>query len=400
MIEETTIPLANYPDKWLFEIEKLTDSELYNIKEYSINKQNELKDSNSFFHHIIELSRLSALPKVSIQVERRDILGNTCESKVFPASAYQNLDTKKSHELEEVFSYLKNNKVLPNENTVIDFCGGAAYIARTLAYYFKTKSLSVDYNEELQKRASLRNLRFVPKESAELNYLSIDLLSDINIIKNKIPNNSPIIGIHTCGELANSQLTLSSKLKSSWTFNVGCCYFKTKNPELLLSNHARNNPLNLTPNALFLATRGHEFSFKDYLFSKRVKEHRYLLHLFLKSEFDLPFKSVGSVSKKLYEKDFIEYAIDRLKHLYNENLISSIPAESSLKNFIAKQETKNNLNYMISCNFIRSHFSRIIEVAIILDRALYLEENDFEVNLGEIFNPSLSPRNIAIFGRR
>ena len=39
--------------------------------------------------------------------------------------------------------------------------------------------------------------------------------------------------------------------------------------------------------------------------------------------------------------------------------------------------------------------ARVLEVFVLLDRALYLEERDFEVTVGALFPKSISARNLV-----
>ena len=55
---------------------------------------------------------------------------------------------------------------------------------------------------------------------------------------------------------------------------------------------------------------------------------------------------------------------------------------------------------MFCANIIRWQFGRAIEKLIILDRAIYLKENNYKVELGELFDENISPRNIGIFAEK
>ena len=49
---------------------------------------------------------------------------------------------------------------------------------------------------------------------------------------------------------------------------------------------------------------------------------------------------------------------------------------------------------------LRSLFRRPLEIWLLLDRALYLEEQGYRVQLGEFCDSSLTPRNILLLGER
>jgi hypothetical protein len=51
---------------------------------------------------------------------------------------------------------------------------------------------------------------------------------------------------------------------------------------------------------------------------------------------------------------------------------------------------------MVLCNLIRWQLGRALEIYILLDRALFLEEHQYQVSVKTYFKESLSPRNIGI----
>ena len=55
---------------------------------------------------------------------------------------------------------------------------------------------------------------------------------------------------------------------------------------------------------------------------------------------------------------------------------------------------------MFEANIIRWQFGRAIEKLIILDRAMFLEENNYKVTWGELFNEEVSPRNIGLYAEK
>jgi len=51
---------------------------------------------------------------------------------------------------------------------------------------------------------------------------------------------------------------------------------------------------------------------------------------------------------------------------------------------------------MITAGLIRNALGRALEIYLLLDRAIYLEEQGYKVKVEEFFDEELSPRNIGI----
>lgn len=384
---------SHYPEEWLNTIDKFSIEDLFEL-----NSRSDLINSLplSLSKLFTNLTLLSQIPKLLDQ----DVWQTLGPQLCLPPPAMQNLVPKKVHEIERTIAFLRLREVIPDELPVIDFCGGAAYFARTLAYFLDTPSISLDKDKELQERGLRRSQNFTPRNCKKIEFINEDLLADYSNLKTKIPSRRAFIGMHTCGHLSDIQLRLSRDLNAPWTFNIGCCYFKTNDLQYRLSNTANKVPIDYTDNSLFLAARGNEIKLEDFIVSLKVKEFRFLLHLFLEFEYGLSFIPVGSVPIREYKSDFVSYAMGRLENLYTHGTIPHLPDINLVKTFIAQRNVTTLTKKMISCNYIRSQFSRILEVSIALDRALFLEESGYKVSIGELFNSNISPRNICLFGKK
>lgn len=379
----TNYSLSSYPADWTESISNFSHEELFKLPETYLTAKTLPESFKSFFSKI---NALTTIPDIR----------NTLSK--LPSPAYQNLTPKKAHEIEEIFSLLSSKTLLPQQNSVVDFCGGAGYVARTLAHFCHTPALSIDIDHELQERGKRRQTRFIPEHAKTIEFTCRDLLKDYHETKQTIPHGTPFIGIHTCGHLSDIQIKLSTELQSKWTFNVGCCYFKTNDCEYNLSSTAKAKSIAYSTYALFLAARGHETNIKPFIFSQKVKTCRFLLHLFLKHEFNLPFYAVGSVPDAAYNDNHVLYILDRLKNLHQKGVIPTLSTQKTIDNFLKEPLIIRQAHYMRMCNYIRGQFSRVLELGIALDRGMFLDEHDYSVYLGKIFDPTISPRNIGILG--
>jgi hypothetical protein len=392
VIHDVANGLTHYPETWVEHILELDEEELFLLPD----SPSLLEDLPACFNQFLNtVQSLTLLPDLFMDHSSFDE-----DENILPPPAYQNLTPKKKHEINRVFHFLKHQNSLPSQAQVIDFCGGAGYLARTLSHFFNTPSLSVDFDAALQERGAHRTTSFIPKQKKDIQFKKIDLLSEFNQIVSEFIHGSPILGIHTCAHLSDVQLRLSAEVSSHWTLNIGCCYFKTKDSTYQLSNFVKDNPLDYTTFSLFLAARGHETRLETFLLSQQVKRYRFLLHLYLLDTFNITFTPVGSIPINAYKTSFEEYALSRLSSLKEENVIPHIPSIASLQNFRNDPIVIRTIKRMLACNFIRSHFSRPLELSIALDRALFLDEKNFEVTIGTLFDPKISPRNIGLFGER
>jgi hypothetical protein len=97
--------------------------------------------------------------------------------------------------------------------------------------------------------------------------------------------------------------------------------------------------------------------------------------------------------KSLYENAFSDYLEICLKKYFPE---IPLPEKRETKLFYESLENIELLKYISASYAIRRYLGQLIELYILCDRALYLNEKGYTVEIVEVFNPSISPRCRAI----
>ena len=307
----------------------------------------------------------------------------------------QGLNAKKAHEIERVLSLLAPRT--KEIRTAVDIGGGMGHLARLCVKTFGWTFHSIDRDRALQEKGRdwLRRARTLPREKLCFIHASVEDGPQDDVDPLLTGRERVSIGLHTCGSLALTQLRKSQR--AGLLLNLGCCYDQMDPArDYPVSHHGRAHALPLTPRALFLATRGrHHKTPAEFALMKRVHAHRFALALLMGRTLPaLGFVSVGDAPRALYAGSFAAYARDRLERLRLE--VDLTDAALSAFEASARPETRR----LFLCHLLRDRFARALEVVILLDRALLLEERGFQVELLQVFEPSLSPRNIALLASR
>jgi len=307
---------------------------------------------------------------------------------------------KKKHEIQKIVPLLKKLKDQVSFKHVVDIGGGVGHLSRVLSHYHGIPSISIDQNKEFQDIGKERLLKFRKLEGArDVTFLNATLNThdSDNVLKKVIHNESMILGLHTCGNLAHTLIESTIKFNSPMLLSFGCCYYKMDpDKDIPLSHFYQSQAhfprLNLY--GLTLATRSHApMSFETYQTKERVKNYRNALHLFLLEHFhNKYFTSVGECHISNYWKPFHFYISDKLQEL---NLTHHF-TNDEFDHFYNSLETQSKLRKMYLANIIRWQIGRALEVYLQLDRCLFLEENGYDVRLNEYFIEEISPRNLGI----
>lgn len=376
--------LEAYPKSWIETLGSLTPLELWQLDckiDHSF-----LKDT-PIYNFIEEVRALSSfLPILKIDSTLpKDILGGMRE--------------KKAHEISLLVPYLGELAKKHSFSHIVDIGGGIGHLSRTLGHQYPVCCICLDHDKALQEKGKslLKNekVEFISKGLGNpiIPSKEFDTLNDEESLR-IFSKDSLTVGLHSCGPLSLRLMEEVIRRGGKSLVNFPCCYLKL-DPflEVNLSSIAKINPLSFSTIGLTLASRSHsKFSFEDFLVKETVKKIRYTFHLLLFEKLNIKeFIGAGNYPLKKYQEGFSIYAKEKLDELG----ISHEFTDMQLEDFF--EEKKDLVRYMFLCNILRWQMGRVLETHLLIDRALYLQENGFEVELFELFDQEISPRNLGIF---
>jgi hypothetical protein len=102
--------------------------------------------------------------------------------------------------------------------------------------------------------------------------------------------------------------------------------------------------------------------------------------------------TLGNSSPKLYDESFGFYVHEQLKRIK----VKPRHTIEELNAWYSNPELMILIDKMLAAGLIRNALGRVMELYLLLDRAIYLEEQGYSVKVQEFFNEEVSPRNIGI----
>lgn len=302
---------------------------------------------------------------------------------------------KKQHEIRKLAPYI--NQVYQDKkiSEVLDIGGGVGFLAQTLNNQFGHHVTSIDMNSEFQKTGVDRHAKNA-KHPHKVNFKTVKVENGGEFVE-ILKNNVMPVGLHTCGKLALDIIRVSSDKKVPALINFGCCYHTLdKTPDLQnISQFSRDNePLWMSKFALTLACRAHrKLDEKDFDLKQKVKYYRYAIHILLHDLYDQKeLVTLGNSNPKLYDESFGVYVYDQFKRIH----INPKHSVDELNAWYANPEIHTLIDRMLAAGIIRNALGRIMEIYLLLDRAIFLEEQGYDVKVEEFFDEEVSPRNIGI----
>lgn len=351
------------------------------------------------------------------------------------------MSPKKNHEVELLSTVVADLcKEINNHNysdvIVIDAGDGKGYLSSRLAFKFDLKVLGVDASPVNTKGAEKRKAKLdrawnaLMKKSGEAiegntknrqdMYKTITLFIDettnfVQLAKEHFSSKDTelfcLTGLHTCGNLAASCLKIyKTNNYIKLLCNVGCCYhllveefsvdnfFNKKKYEINksclgfpLSSFLRKNKFLLGRNARMLASQSIHRFFSENEPPNITLFYRAILEILLSQKFDKQQRESFAFGK-IKSNDFHEYVKSCYKKI---NLLNEIPSHEEIQQ--VQKEFEPKWERMKLYYVLRLFFAPIIETLIMLDRLLYLNENQLENSyIVKLFDPVISPRCYGI----
>jgi hypothetical protein len=297
------------------------------------------------------------------------------------------LKQKKQHEIKRILDLTDHIGPV----TFIDIGGGAGHLSENLVYRKDRFSYCIDQNLQFQKSGKQRIQNNSIPNAEKVQFKNMTFGEQAQLFQSHHEKNM-VLGLHACGDLTPEILNYSNRIQADHLLSIGCCYQKLTD-KYNLSSLAREHGIQFTTNAFNLAARCHSYQSLERLEQKiKIRSFRYGLHLYLYFLGHKEFIPTGRTGTDDYERSFEQYALK-----YAGKYIK--PGKDARK-FYDSTEVQELISMIIHTDLLRGLFGRVIETYLVLDRALFLDENGYEVSIMELFDRKLSPRNLAINAKR
>ena len=375
-------PFHGYPMEWIEELRGFQKKE--DVIRLEKKDVFDLIENPSLINFYREIQNLSILPQAEIYPPMPE-----------DPNTWLYIIPKKKHEIKKLAPHIHHLYLAHRPDEIVDIGGGIGLLAQTLNNNYNLKVTTLDMDPVLQKTGKDRHDENFRNPENKVQYRNIKVSSAgefSELLKKKVIP----IGLHTCGRLALDIIRTSSDMKVPALVNFGCCYLTLDKGDDVqnISSFARDSdPLWMNKFALTLSCRAHrKMDEKDYDLKLKVKFYRYAIHILLHDKYNQNFLSLGNSSPKLYDEDFGTYAYEQFRRIKLE------PKHSieELNTFFSSPELKLMIERMLAAGLIRNALGRLLEIYLLLDRAIYLEEQGYQVKVQEFFDEELSPRNIGI----
>lgn len=301
----------------------------------------------------------------------------------FPFWISNGIKGRKFEQLQDFVAAISQQK---SQYPVLEWCAGKGHLGRMLAFNGAPSIHSIELQAHLCEQGQhSANQQQLPMQFSQANVLTDD-------VTEYFKEQQHAVALHACGRLHQTFMQQASNAKTQQISFSPCCYHLfTDNDYQAMSEPAKQSLLALTHRDLKLALQETVTapSRVDKVRKTEV-EWRLGFDALRKSiTAEQHYVSVPSVNKAIFSDSFKSFCLWAA-----EKKSLSLPEDIDYHEFLAIGKQRKRVTERVE--LVRHVFRRAIEVWLVLDRALYLQQQGYQVTVSTFCEKQLTPRNILI----
>jgi len=273
---------------------------------------------------------------------------------------------------------------------MLEWCAGKGHLGRLLAWQFNRPVTSIEWQQPLCEAGEQLAGQFqLPQR-----FVHADVLSSHGSAV--LAPKQQVLALHACGQLHISLLQKAVQAGCQQLHLAPCCYHLIADEQYQpLSTVAQQQDLALSQHDLKLAVQGQVTAGARVEKLRHTEVHWRLSYQALRAELtgDQRYRPLASVSKQGFSGDFADFC-----HWAASQHQLDVPANTDWARYLAAGAAQALLVRRIE--LVRHLFRRPLELWLVLDRALYLQQQGYQVSLKAFCDYQITPRNFLLSAMR
>lgn len=275
------------------------------------------------------------------------------------------------------------------QGKLLEWCAGKGHLGRLLAAQKGESSLKIT-SIEWQQTLCEAGAELAKKHQLSQQFQQLDVLS--SAAEAVLAKHEHVVALHACGDLHLSLLRKASTHDNVSIHLAPCCYHMTADKQYQpLSSYARQSPLQLSREDLKLAVQGQVTAGARVAKLRQTEVTWRLAYQVLRERYAQAegYRPLASVPKHWFAgafADFADWAAQQHDWL--------LPTETDLSSVL--EEGAQRYLEVKRLDLIRHIFRRPLELWLLADRALYLQEQGYQVSLKAFCSYQVTPRNVLL----
>lgn len=307
----------------------------------------------------------------------------------FPEPLYRHIPGRKWQQITR-FAQASHARWQQPARHWVDWCAGKGHLGRVLAWKTERPLLCLEHNEQLNRDGEKLSEQF----HLCARHHDADVLSPATW--NHLAPEQSLVALHACGQLHMTLLQQAAAIRCAQVALAPCCYNRIEGPEYQpLSGIATTAQLQLSKDDLGLPMQESVTAGQR---ARRLRDCSMAWRL----AFDLWQREARNSDQYLPTPSRPESAMNNGIASFCRELASfhqlDLPEPDSWPEM--EQRGWRRLAEVRNLELVRGLFRRPLEMWLLLDRALFMQEAGYRVEIGLFCPPELTPRNFLLIAER
>jgi hypothetical protein len=280
-------------------------------------------------------------------------------------------------------------------NSFVEWCAGMGHLGRLLALTTSSPVQSVEWQQALCDKG----LTLAQKANVQQCFVCGDALAAQSA--EHLTDKDCAVALHACGDLHVSLLKNAAKAQMPHVVISPCCYHLTQ--DVFYSGLSHRGGVSLHVHGLSISKDDLKLAVKQVATAGareqglRERELTYRLGFdswlrdTLNAEHYIPLPSVKKSQLANGFNGFCQWAAQQKQQTFDANA-------EQIAHYLAIGEQRREL--LARLEAVRSCFRRAMELWLVLDRALFMQEQGYQVEVGTFCSGQLTPRNFMLRASR
>ncbi|MDP4535922.1 methyltransferase [Alkalimonas collagenimarina] len=277
-------------------------------------------------------------------------------------------------------------RVTDSSLPVLEWCAGKGHLGRMLAYSQQRQVQSLEWQLPLCQQGQ----QLAEKYQLSQQFIHADALSAQGSAALKPAQQ--VLALHACGELHLQLLRAATEHDCQHVQLVPCCYHLIPQPFYQpISQQGQQRDLVLSQHDLKLAVQGQVTAGARIARLRHQEVEWRLAFQALRANItgQPHYQPLNSVAKHIFSGDFIDFARWAAEQ-HQLTLPEALDSEYYL------EQGRQHAQLVRRIELVRHLFQRPLELWLLHDRALFLQQQGYQVELGTFCPAALTPRNLMI----
>ena len=273
----------------------------------------------------------------------------------------------------------------------LEWCAGMGHLGRLVALKTASSVLSLEWQQALCDKGST----LAQKANVQQDFVCDDALGAQSATH--LTGKNCAMALHACGDLHTALLRAAGEVKTPHVVISPCCYHLTRDAHYLgLSQFCQANliqhGLEIDKDDLKLAVKqvatagAREQDLRELELTYRLGFDTWLRET-LNADNYIPLPSVKKSQLNQGFEAFCHWAAEQKNQLFSAT-------DEQVTQYLAIGKQRRAL--LARLEAVRSCFRRAMELWLVLDRALFMQEQGYQVEVGIFCSAQLTPRNYML----